>query len=96
MIRISSLRSALINVDVILFIFLSPLFIFRKVIYRASRDLKPAETMFQIHGFSSLDVITFPTSMGTIRARNADINGDGKASLQDLVIMANHYGQHYP
>jgi hypothetical protein len=27
---------------------------------------------------------------------NADINGDGKVSLQDLVILASHYGQHFP
>jgi hypothetical protein len=27
---------------------------------------------------------------------NADINGDGKVNLSDLVILSNHYRQHYP
>lgn len=25
-----------------------------------------------------------------------DLNGDGKVSLQDLTLLATHYGQHYP
>jgi hypothetical protein len=27
---------------------------------------------------------------------NADINGNGVVDLRDLVILALHYGQHYP
>jgi hypothetical protein len=27
---------------------------------------------------------------------NADINDNGKVDLSDLVMLAQHYGQHYP